>query len=226
MRPKTEKKSETVVPAKLVKLANLKAHPRNYRGHPDDQLVHIVKSIRENGFYRNVVAAKDLTILAGHGVVAAARKMELEKIPVVVLNIDPFCSRALRLLAGDNEISHLTELDDRTLTGILKDLRENDAEGLLGTGFDDAMLANLLFITRPASEIKDKNDAAAWVGMPEYGVDDERIKMVVTFASMEDRARFANVLGLKITDQTLSVWWPPEKRISSQPSDVEFKGQP
>lgn len=45
----------------------LKPHPRNYRGHPDDQLAHIERSIRDNGVYRNVLVARDYTILAGHG---------------------------------------------------------------------------------------------------------------------------------------------------------------
>ena len=46
----------------------LKPHPRNYRDHPQDQIDHLIQSIRENGFYRNVVVANDNTILAGHGV--------------------------------------------------------------------------------------------------------------------------------------------------------------
>jgi ParB-like chromosome segregation protein Spo0J len=69
--------------AEFVPLASLKPHPRNYRIHPDDQLEHIIKSIQEHGFYRNVVAARDGTILAGHGVVQAALKMGLKGVPVV-----------------------------------------------------------------------------------------------------------------------------------------------
>jgi hypothetical protein len=60
MKPKT---------TELIAIKELKPHPRNYRSHPEDQLVHLVNSIKQHGFYRNVVVAKDNTILAGHGVV-------------------------------------------------------------------------------------------------------------------------------------------------------------
>jgi hypothetical protein len=58
----------------VMKVSALKFHPRNYRRHPQDQLRHISASIRENGFYRNVVVARDGTVLAGQGVVQASRR--------------------------------------------------------------------------------------------------------------------------------------------------------
>lgn len=66
----------------LVALSKLKPHPRNYRKHPADQLAHIKASIKQHGFYRNVVVAKDDTILAGHGVVQAAKEMKVKQVPV------------------------------------------------------------------------------------------------------------------------------------------------
>jgi ParB-like chromosome segregation protein Spo0J len=85
-----------------VLLDDLKEHPRNYQTHPDDQLEHLMASIKKFGFYRRIVIAKDNTILAGHGVTRAARKMKLKAVPVLKLNIDPNSSAALKLLAGDN----------------------------------------------------------------------------------------------------------------------------
>ena len=70
-----------------VAISGLRPHPRNYREHPEDQLEHIKASIVENGFYRNVVAARDGTILAGHGVVLAATAMGLRKVPVIRLDL-------------------------------------------------------------------------------------------------------------------------------------------
>ena len=63
--------------AEMTPVSDLKPHPRNYKDHPDDQLEHIIESIKSTGFYRNIVIAQDGTILAGHGVVAAAKKMGL-----------------------------------------------------------------------------------------------------------------------------------------------------
>jgi hypothetical protein len=220
--PKDKKAAE--IPVRLIRVADLKPHPRNYRTHPDDQLAHIMKSISENGVYRPVVAAEDLTILAGHGVVAAATKMGRAKIPVVVLKIKADSPQALRLLAGDNEISNLVELDDRTLTEILKQLRaEGGDDALLGTGFDQAMLANLLFITRPRSEIADINVAAAWAGMPQYDQGDG-LKLIVNFQNVEDRAAFAKVLGVTLNEKTASIWYPPRERGEiSEPSPDKIR---
>jgi ParB-like chromosome segregation protein Spo0J len=66
-----------------VALDDLKPHPRNYQQHPDDELAHIMESIKTHGFYRNVVIARDGTILAGHGVTQAARKLGYTHVPVI-----------------------------------------------------------------------------------------------------------------------------------------------
>lgn len=166
-----------VVPVEQVPLADLKPHPRNYREHPDDQIEHLAQSIRQNGFYRNIVVARDNTILAGHGVALAAGRLGMLEVPVVRLPIDPDCPAALKVLTGDNEIEHLAEQDDRLLSELLKEIKEVDLDGLLGTGYDEAMLANLVFVTRPAGEIEDFDEAAHWVGMPEYHDGEEPLKL-------------------------------------------------
>lgn len=131
-------------------VGKLKPHPRNYRHHPAEQLKHIVESIRQHGFYRNVVAAKDGTILAGHGVVLAAKQLKLATVPVVRLEVGPNDKRALRLLAGDNEIANGAENDEALLAKLLG---EFSADELLGTGFDEAGVDALL------REIRDRESA-------------------------------------------------------------------
>lgn len=204
-----------------VAVCDLKPHPRNYNSHPDDEIAHIVKSIKDNGVYRNVVIARDNTILAGHGVIQAMKQMGMDTAPVRRLDIDSDDPRALKVLAGDNEIGHLSMKDDRMLTELLKEISEFD-DGLLGTGYDDMMLANLLYVTRDANEIADFDAAAEWVGMPEYeegdGVDN---KLVVNFRSIEDRQKFAQILGLVLPDGKRSTWWPDKKPDDS--ASVRFK---
>ena len=90
-----------------VEINNLKKHPRNYKEHPEQQLEHIIKSIEEHGFYRNIVIAKDNTILAGHGVVQASKLMGKQKVPVIRLDIDSDSTQALKVLTSDNEIGNL-----------------------------------------------------------------------------------------------------------------------
>jgi len=204
----------------MVTVSKLKKHPRNYRKHPEDQLDHLRNSIEQHGIYRNVTIANDGTILAGHGVVQAAKKAGVKKIPVIRIDIDPTDLKALKLLAGDNEISNLAEIDDRLLTDMLKEIKECDLEGLIGTGFDEQQLANLAMVTRPQNEIKDFDAAAEWVGMPDYESAEKNIQLVVNLRNDEDKEELLNLLGVKVTEKTKSVWWPPKERDDIK--SVEF----
>ena len=194
---------------KLIKVSELKAHPKNYREHPEDQLEHIIQSIEQNGFYRNIVLAKDMTILAGHGVVQAVKKMDMQKVPAVVLDIDADSPQALKVLTGDNEIGHLGMVNDRMLTEVLKEIQENDEAGLFGTGYDEMMLANLLYVTRPKSEIESINEAEEWVGMPDFdGIEAYSSKIAVEFRTEADRVRFFKIINAEKHAHRKSFLWP------------------
>ena len=202
------KKTDKQIAIEYVAVSELKPHPKNYREHPDDQLDHIVQSIKDNGHYRNVVIAKDNIILAGHGVVKASNKMGLKSIAVVRLDVPHTNKKAMKVLTGDNEIAHLGIVDDRLLSELLKDIKDSDITGLLGTGYDDAMLANLVMVSRPASEIEDFDAAAEWVGMPEYEKGEKPLQLIINFANAEDREKFAKLVGSPVTDKTKSIWFP------------------
>lgn len=194
----------------VVDIDKLKNHPKNYRIHPDDELAHIIESLKNHGVYRNVVTARDGTLLAGHGVVMAARKIGMKKIPIVRLDVNPDDPKAIKVLIGDNEMEHLSQQNDRLLADLLKEVKQQD--GLIGTGFDEMMLANFIMVTRPESEVKDFDAAAEWAGMPEYdsgGI--EKFKLVVGFLTEKDRQDFAEKIKLKIDSKGVKVWstrWP------------------
>jgi len=195
-----------------IDIAKLKEHPRNYRKHPEDQLKHIMKSIETHGFYRNVVVANDDTILAGHGVVEAAKRLKRLRIPIIRLNCDPNDPRALKVLTSDNEIRNLAEVDDRALTDLLKELMDTGGvDELLGTGFDQQQLSILAFVTRPASEIADHASANEWVGLPSYEDGADLPTLVITFNTAEDRIRFVEEIKLAIDVRSSRAWstrWP------------------
>ncbi|KKM80761.1 hypothetical protein LCGC14_1336600 [marine sediment metagenome] len=195
-----------------VAISDLRPHPCNYREHPADQLEHLIASIEEHGLYRPIVIARDNVILAGHGLIAALTKMGRATAPVYRLSIASDGPRALKVLTGDNEIEHLAIQDDRALTEILKEL--SSIEALMGTGFDDMMVASLAFVTRPVSEIADFDAAAEWAGagMPEYDEGQNAIKIVVSFRNAEHRAAFIERLGLDLTPTSRTTWWPPKGR--------------
>lgn len=171
----TDLKESAVLPTEVVPLEKLKPHPRNYRHHPEDQLEHIVQSIKTHGIYRPIVVAEDFTILAGHGVVLAARKLGLVEVPIVKLSISPDDPRALKLLTGDNEIANLGEVDDRALASILSQIRMEDDAGLLGTGFDDKLLADLILSAKVAEdEASEQAQYTSKIKVPTYQPSEEK----------------------------------------------------
>lgn len=198
----------------LVDPRTLRPHPRNYQQHPDDQIEHLAASIREHGFFKNVVVARDLTILAGHGATLAAIAAGLDEITAAKMPYGPDDSAALKLLAADNEIQHLSVRDDRALSDLLRELVdvEPDAAYLMGTGYDRMMLANLAFVTRAEGEIDRESDAAQWVGLPEYEDGDPPVKLVISCETEAQRDEILKRLGITVIGRrerkTWGVTWP------------------
>lgn len=146
-----------------IQLSKLKPHPRNYREHPERQIEQIAISIQEHGQYRPIVTANDHTILAGHGVALALESLGVDVADVIVLDVDPQSPKALRLIAGDNELSRLAFTDDRMLLELL-----SDAGSLAGTGFDDESLAQLLAFPSPGDADSDAESDSESGGESEY----------------------------------------------------------
>ena len=197
----------------LKDIETLKPHPKNYKKHPEDQLKHICRSIEENGIYRNIIISNDDVILAGHGVVQACKKLNIKSVPTLKLDISSTDQKATKLLTADNEVSHLGEVDERALSDVLKDILDNTGD-LLGTGYDEMMLSNLLFVTRPNSEVKDFDEAAEWVGMPEYEAKEDNPKWIINFRTKEEREDFKKLIncdGGKMEGKTWSTWFPPRE---------------
>jgi hypothetical protein len=186
---------------------------------------HLVASLDKHGVYRNVVIAREGTLLAGHGVWRAAQEVGLTRIPVVRLDVAPNEPAAWQVLIGDNEIARLAVRVDGLLTQLLQGLAEEDAYRLMGTGFDPTMLAGLQFVTRPASEVLEKDEMSHWVGMPEYGEPDTVYKLVINCHNGADRARCIALLNLPLPltgPHTQSSWWPPKEREDI--ASVRFEG--
>lgn len=207
-----------------IEVGKLKPHPRNYKEHPDQQLQHIIKSIEEHGFYRNIVVAKDNTILAGHGVVQASKLMGKQKVPVIRLNIDSDSTQALKVLTSDNEIGNLAMVDDRQLSEVLKDILDEELD-LTGTGFNEDQLSALIYTTRNADEIQTIDEANEWVGIADYENKPDLIKVMVHFDTEEDRENFMQLLDNPHVNykmgKTWKIWYP--ERGNEDPSSIRFE---
>jgi len=133
---------ETIT-SELVKIEDLKPHPRNYKWHPPDQIQEIKASILRRKQYRNIVVTMDGTILAGHGVVEALIELGAVEVEAKRVALDANEPEALALMVGDNELGARGSRDDTSLAKIMKELVEADRALLLGTGIDEEMIARL-----------------------------------------------------------------------------------
>jgi len=123
-------------------LDRLKPYQRNARTHSDTQVAQIAASIVEFGFTAPLLVSEDGGILAGHGRLAAARKLDLDAVPVVVLDhLTPTQRRAYIL--ADNQLALQAGWDQELLAVELADLSAAGFDLAL-TGFSDEELADLL----------------------------------------------------------------------------------
>jgi DNA modification methylase len=122
--------------------AKLLPYARNARTHSDEQVAQIAASIAEFGFTNPILAGADGVIVAGHGRLAAAHKLGLALVPVVVLeHLSPTQRRAL--VIADNRIAENAGWDEAMLRIELVTLQDDDFDVSL-TGFDADALAELL----------------------------------------------------------------------------------
>ena len=98
-----------------VEIEKLIPYARNSRTHSDDQVAQIAASIKEFGWTNPILVDGENGIIAGHGRLAAARKLGMKKIPVI-------------------ELAHLTETQKRALV-----IADNKLA--LNSGWDNEMLA-------------------------------------------------------------------------------------
>ncbi len=142
--------------------AKLLPYARNARTHSEEQVAQIAASIAEFGFTNPILAGSDGIIVAGHGRLAAAQKLGLEIVPVVVLDhLSPTQRRAL--VIADNRIAENAGWDDAMLRIELEAL-QLDGFDLDITGFDVDALAELIAGDEPDNEGQTDEDAVPEVG--------------------------------------------------------------
>ncbi|ABX15962.1 MULTISPECIES: site-specific DNA-methyltransferase [Burkholderiales] len=138
-------------------LDKLLPYVRNARLHSDEQVAQIAASIAEFGFVNPCLVGADGVLVAGHGRLAAARKLGLTTVPVVVLDhLTPTQRRALVL--ADNRLAELATWNDALLRVELEALQDEGFDLDL-TGFDADALADLLAGEEPEHEGQTEDDA-------------------------------------------------------------------
>lgn len=130
-------------------------YARNSRTHSDAQVAQIAASIREFGWTNPVLVDGENGIIAGHGRVLAARKLDLTEVPVIELRHMTDAQRRAYVIA-DNKLAEAAGWDSELLALELGELKA-DGFDLSLTGFDELELGDL-FPTEPKAGLTDDDE--------------------------------------------------------------------
>jgi hypothetical protein len=118
----------------LWSVEKLKPYERNSRSHSDEQIERIAQSMKVFGFTNPILIDGASGIIAGHGRLAAAKKLGLEKVPVIQL--DHFSEEQKRAyIIADNRLAELSTWNTEILNSELADLQDLGFDLAL-TGFE------------------------------------------------------------------------------------------
>jgi hypothetical protein len=106
-------------------IANLTCYPRNARTHNEQQVAQIAASITEFGWTNPILIGSDNVIIAGHARLAAAQRLGMSEVPVIVLShLTPSQRKALVL--ADNKLALNAGWDEDLLRLELQELQDLD----------------------------------------------------------------------------------------------------
>jgi ParB-like chromosome segregation protein Spo0J len=136
-------------------LDRLIPYARNPRTHSDVQVAQIAASIAEFGFNNPILVDTKDGIIAGHGRLLAARKLQLAEVPVIVLDHLTEAQKRAYILA-DNQLALNAGWDDTLLAAELAALQQEDFDLSL-IGFEDEELARLLAAQEASEGLTDED---------------------------------------------------------------------
>lgn len=118
-----------------IEIEKLIPYARNSRTHSDEQVAQIAASIKEFGWTNPILVDGEAGIIAGHGRLAAARKLGMKKIPVIELShLSPTQKKAL--IIADNKLALNAGWDNDMLALEFEEL-EIEGFDLALTGFGE-----------------------------------------------------------------------------------------
>ncbi|MFM2015650.1 MAG: hypothetical protein RIQ51_1140 [Bacteroidota bacterium] len=184
----------------------------NARVHSEEQVTQIASSIKEFGFNNPVLIDADNGLIAGHGRVMAAKKLEIDKVPCIRLTNLSEAQKKAYILA-DNKIALNSTWDEELLKVEFEQLRELDFDLDL-TGFNGGEIANIEL----DKENGETDPNAEWEGMPEFNQPDKTSfrHVIVHFENNDDAAEFFSIIGQGHTDKTKSIWYPEQQDMDTE----------
>lgn len=133
----------------------LSPNPQNARKHPNQQIRQIGASIKQFGFVVPILIDRNNRIIAGHARAEAAKLLDIEEVPTILLeNLSENQIKAFML--ADNRLAEKAVWDPETLAVELQHLVEVNEFDVSVTGFEVAEIDSIIEEARSGSE---ENDA-------------------------------------------------------------------
>lgn len=113
----------TTLPVEL-----LDGHTKNYLTHPPEQIKKLAASLRRFSQVRSIVVRKNgdrYTVLAGHGIVAAAKSVKLEALHCDIVPDDWDDATAQAYLVADNVHAAAAQIEEEALLALLQEDKEH-----------------------------------------------------------------------------------------------------
>jgi len=117
---------------------------KEWKGNPrinDDAVNAVARSIESFGFNVPILCDRRFTIISGHTRWKAAKKIGMESIPVIVLDMKDTQCKAFSI--ADNKTGEIAEWDFLKLPELLNDLRLKEID-LSSLGFNETELEAIL----------------------------------------------------------------------------------
>ena len=125
-----------------LKTDELIPYVNNPRLNDGEAVDKVASSIKEYGFKSPIIVDKDNVIIAGHTRYKAAKKLNLDTVPIIKADdLTPTQIKAFRI--ADNKVSEYSAWDNELLTLELEELQELDIDLEL-TGFETSEIDELL----------------------------------------------------------------------------------
>lgn len=137
------------------KTVDLIPYACNSRTHDEEQVAQIASSIQEFGFTNPILIDDANSIIAGHGRIMAAKRLDLSEVPCIVLGYLSDAQKKAYVIA-DNKLALNAGWDDELLSLELKGLDELDFDLSL-IGFSTDELAELLALDENVEGLTDED---------------------------------------------------------------------
>jgi ParB-like chromosome segregation protein Spo0J len=170
---------------KNIPVALLKPYANNARTHSASQVEQLAKSIQQFGFNNPILVQEDLTVIAGHGRLAAAQKLGMTDVPTITLkHLTQEQVRAYVL--ADNKLALNAGWDNELLKAELLAIQEAGEIDLSLIGFDENDLKYLITDVGDVEQLCSNGERALNINERKEGYDKSIIRQIILVYDMNE----------------------------------------